>query len=67
MTGMASPRVWFTLLAFAALALTPRYRRALRQTRAQAPEPELRRNRLALLARLRAAMDSVADLSKIDG
>ena len=32
-----------------------------------APEPELRRNRLALLARLRAAMDSVADLSKIEG
>ncbi len=32
-----------------------------------APDLDLRRNRLALLARLRAAMDSVADLSKIDG
>lgn len=31
------------------------------------PDPELRRNRLRLLARLRAATDSVADLSKIDG
>lgn len=31
------------------------------------PDPDLRRNRLGLLARLRAAMDSVADLSKIDG
>ena len=31
------------------------------------PNPELRANRLRLLARLRAAMDSVADLSKIDG
>lgn len=31
------------------------------------PVPELRRNRLALLAGLRAAMDAVADLSKIEG
>jgi glycyl-tRNA synthetase beta chain len=31
------------------------------------PAPELRRNRLALLAGLRAAMDAVADLSKIEG
>ncbi|MBV1796773.1 glycine--tRNA ligase subunit beta [Siccirubricoccus sp. G192] len=31
------------------------------------PDLELRRNRLALLAGLRAAMDSVADLSKIEG
>jgi glycyl-tRNA synthetase beta chain len=31
------------------------------------PDPALRRNRLALLARLRAAMDQAADLSKIDG
>ncbi len=31
------------------------------------PVPELRRNRLGLLARLRAAMDAVADLSKIEG
>jgi glycyl-tRNA synthetase beta chain len=31
------------------------------------PLPELRRNRLGLLARLRAAMDAVADLSKIEG
>ena len=30
-------------------------------------EPQFRRNRLALLARLRAAMDSVADLSKLEG
>ena len=31
------------------------------------PNPELRRNRLALLAQLRGAMDSVADLAKIEG
>ena len=31
------------------------------------PVPELRRNRLGLLARLRAAMEAVADLSKIEG
>jgi glycyl-tRNA synthetase beta chain len=31
------------------------------------PDPELRLNRLGLLARLRAAMDAVADLSKIEG
>ncbi len=31
------------------------------------PAPELRRNRLRLLARLRAAMDAVADFSKIEG
>jgi glycyl-tRNA synthetase beta chain len=31
------------------------------------PDPRLRLNRLALLARLRAAMDAVADLSKIEG
>ena len=30
-------------------------------------EPQFRRNRLALLARLRTAMDSVADLAKIEG
>ncbi|MFM7303462.1 MAG: glycine--tRNA ligase subunit beta, partial [Alphaproteobacteria bacterium] len=30
------------------------------------PAPELRRNRLRLLARLRAAMDAVADFSKIE-
>ncbi len=30
-------------------------------------EPQFRRNRLALLARLRAAMDSIADLSKLEG
>jgi glycyl-tRNA synthetase beta chain len=30
------------------------------------PDPQLRRNRLRLLARLRTAMDSVADLSKIE-
>lgn len=30
------------------------------------PAPELRRNRLKLLARLRAAMDAVADFSKIE-
>ena len=30
-------------------------------------EPQFRRNRLALLARLRAAMESVADLSKLEG
>ncbi|MCA3323310.1 MAG: glycine--tRNA ligase subunit beta [Roseomonas sp.] len=30
------------------------------------PAPELRRNRLRLLARLRAAMDTVADFSKIE-
>lgn len=32
-----------------------------------APEPELRRNRLRLLSRVRAAMDRVADFSKIEG
>ncbi|MSP04359.1 MAG: glycine--tRNA ligase subunit beta [Acetobacteraceae bacterium] len=32
-----------------------------------AKEPELRRNRLALLNRLRATMDQVADFSRIDG
>ncbi len=31
------------------------------------PEPELRRNRLRLLANLRDAMDAVADLSKVEG
>ncbi len=31
------------------------------------PNPELRRNRLRLLAELRGAMDAVADLSKIEG
>ncbi len=31
------------------------------------PDPQLRLNRLGLLARLRAAMDAVADLSKIEG
>lgn len=31
-----------------------------------APQPELRQNRLRLLARLRAAMDAVADFSKIE-
>jgi glycyl-tRNA synthetase beta chain len=31
------------------------------------PAPELRRNRLRLLARLRAVMDGVADFSKIEG
>jgi glycyl-tRNA synthetase beta chain len=31
------------------------------------PVPELRRNRLRLLARLCAAMDAVADFSKIEG
>ena len=30
------------------------------------PAPELRRNRLKLLARLRATMDAVADFSKIE-
>ena len=32
-----------------------------------APEPELRRNRLRLLARLRNSMDRVADFSRIEG
>ena len=32
-----------------------------------APEPDLRRNRLSLLNRVRAAMDQVADFSKIEG
>jgi glycyl-tRNA synthetase beta chain len=32
-----------------------------------APEPELRRNRLQLLSRVRATMDRVADFSKIEG
>ncbi len=32
-----------------------------------APEPDLRRNRLRLLSRVRAAMDLVADFSKIEG
>ena len=32
-----------------------------------APEPDLRRNRLRLLNRLRAAMDTVADFSQIEG
>ena len=30
-------------------------------------DPALRRNRLGLLARLRAAIDQVADFSKIEG
>ena len=32
-----------------------------------APEPELRRNRLRLLNGVRAAMDRVADFSRIEG
>ena len=32
-----------------------------------APEPEIRLNRLRLLARLRATLDRVADFSMIDG
>jgi glycyl-tRNA synthetase beta chain len=32
-----------------------------------APEPELRRNRLRLLSQVRAAMDQVADFSRIEG
>jgi glycyl-tRNA synthetase beta chain len=32
-----------------------------------APEPELRRNRLRLLARLRDTMNRVADFSRIEG
>jgi len=32
-----------------------------------APEPELRRNRLRLLNRVRATMDRVADFSRIEG
>ncbi len=32
-----------------------------------APEPELRRNRLCLLGQVRATMDQVADFSKIEG
>ena len=32
-----------------------------------APEPDLRRNRLRLLNRVRAAMDRVADFSRIEG
>ncbi|MBV8573672.1 MAG: glycine--tRNA ligase subunit beta [Acetobacteraceae bacterium] len=32
-----------------------------------APEPELRRNRLSLLSQIRATMDRVADFSKIEG
>jgi glycyl-tRNA synthetase beta chain len=32
-----------------------------------APEPDLRRNRLRLLSRVRAAMDRVADFSRIEG
>jgi len=32
-----------------------------------APEPELRRNRLLLLSRLRATLHQVADFSKIEG
>ena len=37
------------------------------QVTVNAPEPELRRNRLRLLARVRAIMDRVADFSKIEG
>ena len=32
-----------------------------------APEPELRRNRLRLLNRVRSTMDRVADFSRIEG
>ncbi len=32
-----------------------------------APEPDLRRNRLCLLNRVRVAMDQIADFSKIEG
>ena len=32
-----------------------------------APEPDLRENRLRLLARVRGAMDRIADFSKLEG
>jgi glycyl-tRNA synthetase beta chain len=32
-----------------------------------APEPELRRNRLQLLHRVQATMDRVADFSRLEG
>ena len=32
-----------------------------------APEPELRRNRLRLLHKVRSTMDRIADFSKIEG
>ncbi len=37
------------------------------QVTVNAPEPELRRNRLRLLSRVRVTMDRVADFSKIEG
>ncbi len=37
------------------------------QVTVNAPEPELRRNRLRLLSRLRATMDRIADFSNIEG
>jgi len=38
-----------------------------REVTVNAPEPELRRNRLRLLNRVRATMDRVADFSRIEG
>ena len=37
------------------------------QVTVNAPEPDLRRNRLRLLNLLRATMDRVADFSRIEG
>jgi glycyl-tRNA synthetase beta chain len=55
----------------AAMALMARLRGPLDaffdRVTVNAPEPDLRRNRLRLLSRVRAAMDRVADFSKIEG
>ena len=55
----------------AAMALMARLRTPLDaffdRVTVNAPEPDLRRNRLNLLSRVRAAMDRVADFSKIEG
>jgi glycyl-tRNA synthetase beta chain len=55
----------------AAMALMARLREPLDaffdRVTVNAPEPDLRRNRLRLLSRVRAAMDRVADFSKIEG
>jgi glycyl-tRNA synthetase beta chain len=48
-------------------ALRPKLDAFFDQVTVNAPRPELRRNRLRLLARLRAAMNLAADFSKIEG
>jgi glycyl-tRNA synthetase beta chain len=55
----------------AAMAMTARLRAPLDaffdKVTVNAPEPELRRNRLRLLNQVRAIMDQIADFSRIEG